>query len=478
MRERRNQLAEIASAQKGTSCLTGTGRGLAPATLKLHSNRSMRFGLVFLAVFLVATSAAAELPASATLDDVLALATRREQPTQVNGYDLDRCRAVERLQAWPETSPANEARIASAFQDALHATSGNIRATGAMGLGRRGHGEAIPQIFAFGSEDPNLIGCFFSSYSFNRKIEPPVALFRRGLRSKNPDLRRAILLAIASCHAVALHVEVQRALASDPAEWVRDVAARTLTELNPPETVPALRRSLASGLQRENVVFGLTQLGGDADVAAVLPLLQAKRENLRRAVAEGLSGAKLVNSRPACDALLAALHDPSDNVRFAAVRALAHFRDERAIPAIRELLDHPPRPVSWDDCQAYVEALSAIGGREAIKLLNDMVGMGFRSNVDLNRALARFASPSSGQAVWKEYLRNPIHEPLDFHGMFEEVVRVLVACADADLLKQVRERLDASNDSDEKFRLGEAVTEIEEKLKREASIPASTPPDA
>ena len=96
----------------------------------------------------------------------------------------------------------------------------------------------------------------------------------------------------------------------------------------------------------------------------------------------------------------------------------------------------------------------------------------FRNNVDLNRALARFASPSSGQAVWKEYLRDPIHEPLDFHGMFEEVVEVLVACADADLLRQIRERLDASNDPDEKFRLGNAVTQIEEKLK-EAPVPSS-----
>ena len=62
----------------------------------------MRFGLALLTVFLLAASVAAELPASATLDDVLALATRREQPTQANGYDLERCRAVERLQAWPE----------------------------------------------------------------------------------------------------------------------------------------------------------------------------------------------------------------------------------------------------------------------------------------------------------------------------------------------------------------------------------------
>ena len=433
----------------------------------------MRFGLAFFAVLLLAASVAADLPASATLDDVLALATRREQTTQANGYDLDRCRALERLQNWPQTSPANETRIAAAFQQALHATSGNIRVAGAWGLGRRGHGEAIPQIFALGAEDPNLIGCFFQLYTQNRKIEPPVALLRRGLRSRNPNLRQAVLQAIISCHATALHIEVQKVLASDPVEWVREVAARTLTEIHPPETVPALRRALASGLQRESVVFGLTQLGGDADVAAVLPLLQAKRENLRRAVAEGLSGAKLVNTRPACDALLAALHDPSADVRLACVRALAHFREERAIPAIRELLTHSPRPVSWEDCQAYVEAISAIGGPEAIKLLDDMVGMGFSHHVDLNRALARFASPSSGQAVWAAYLRDPIHEPLDFHGVLEEVVEVLVACADSDLLTQIRERVAASNDPDEKFRFGEAVMRIQERLKQETSVPSS-----
>ena len=80
-----------------------------------------------------------------------------------------------------------------------------------------------------------------------------------------------------------------------------------------------------------------------------------------------------------------------------------------------------------------------------------VVTTAIRNRSNLNRTLTLFASPSSGRAVWKEYLRDPIHEPLDFHGLFEEVVRVLVACADADLLKQIRERFDDPDDPDEKL---------------------------
>lgn len=438
----------------------------------------MRVALAFFVVFLLAASAAAELPSSASLDDVLALATRREQVTPANGYDLDRCRAVQRLQDWPEASPENESRIADALQKALRASSGNIRVAGAMGLGRRRHGEVIPQIFALGVKDPSLVSAFFQVYALHRQTEPPVALLRRGLRSKNPALRQAILQATAACHATSLHVEARKVLTSDPAEWVREEAARTLTELGTPDAVPALRRALAVGLQRESVVFGLTQLGADADVAAVLPLLQAKRENLRRAVAEGLSNAKLVDPRPACDVLLTALHDPSAEVRFASLRALAHFREERAIPAVRELLTHPPRPVSWDDCEAYVQAISTIGGLEAIQLLDDMVGMGFGQRVDLNRALARFAAPSSGRAVWQAYLRAPIREPVDFHGMFEEVGWVLAACADEELLVQIQERLRTSNDPKETIILQGVVEQVQARLQGAAVSPAATPPNA
>ncbi|MEA3208372.1 MAG: hypothetical protein QOE70_1429 [Chthoniobacter sp.] len=351
---------------------------------------------------LPAVAAAAKLPKVATLDDVLRLAVRPEQPTKENGYDVERCDALKRLQEWPAVAPQDEARIATAFTISLRATNGNIRNAGAWGLGRRGHSEAIPAIFELGEKDSNLIGCFFQLYTHGREVQPPLDLLRRGLRSKNPDTRCASLFAVVGCKAISLRPEVETLLAADPTSRVRDEAASTLSQLRLRASAPALRRALAAGLESGGVVYGLTQLGSDDDIAAVLPLLKSKREDLRRIVAAGLATAQLANSQPACDALLEALHDPSSEVRGAVFRALVHF-----------------------------------------------------------------GSPSSGRAVWAAYLKDPIRaSPGSSRIGYYDGLEVLAACADAELLRQIQDRLTTTKDNNEKSTLEEVVSRIQTRLNK------------
>ena len=411
---------------------------------------------------------AAELPKSATLDDVLALATRPEPPTKESSYDVERFKALQRLQDWPPAAPEDEARIAAAFTTSLRATNTNIRNAGAWGLGRRGRSEAIPTIFEFAENDSALIGCFFDIYTLGREVEPPLDYLRRGLRSKNPYTRIATLAAIASGKAVTLRPELEAALATDPSSHVRDRAARALSQLHLRESAPALRRALADGLESEGVAYGLTQLGSDADIAAVLPLLKSKNESLRRTVAAGLSTANLANPRPACDALLETIRDPSNDVRIATIRALGHFREPRAIAPIREIIAHPPQPISWNDGRYYVDAVSAIGGADAIALLNDMVA-GFRKHCGLEAALVRFATPSSARAVWVVYLKDPIRANPGSDVMstgYKDSLKVLAACADTELLREIQERLSASKDYYEKSALEELVSKIQARLNK------------
>ena len=431
----------------------------------------VRSYLILAAGVFLTSALAAELPESATLDEVLALATRPEQPSKAGGADVERLNALQRLQHWPKSSAEDEARIAAAFNLSLDTTNANIRNAGAAGLGSRAHREAIPKILALGEKDPALIDCFFmpyaESYRLGRKVDPPIELLRAGLRSRNPEARRAILHAIASCRAVALRADLEAVLESDASDRVRDAAASALCQLRLSESAPALRRAFAAGLQREGVVYALTQLGNDADIAAVLPLLKSKQESLRRTVAAGLSTAKLVNSRPACDSLLEALRDPSKDVRLAAIRALGHFREPRAIPPIRETLTDPQRPISADDRRTYVDAVSAIGGPEAIRLLEDMVQMGFRTHFGLERALAQFASESSGRAVWDAYLQDPIrtNRGSDIRSVgYRAALEVLAACADAELLQQIREHLSATQDRYERKALEELIGRIQARL--------------
>ena len=430
----------------------------------------VRSCLAFFATVFLVSGHGAELPKSATLDDVLALATRPEQPTKENGYDVERFDALLHLGDWPKAPAEDEARIATAFNDSLHATNGNIRAAGAWGLGRRGHSEAIPTIMELGEKDPGLIGCFFQLYTHGREVEPPVELLRRGLRSKNSDMRHAILQAIAFCKAITLRADVEGAFESDSSDRVRDEAATALRLLRIPESAAAFRRVFSAGRQRANVVYGLIELGSDADVIAVLPLLKSENEDLRRAVAGGLSAATLENPKPVCDALLEALRDPDADVRLCAVRALGHFREARAILPIRELVTHPPRIISSGERSDYVRAVAAIGGPEAIKLLDDLVQMGYREHFGVEEALIRFASLSSGRAVWNEYLKDPIRAlpdgDVDSAGYYE-ALNVLAACADAELLHQIRERLSATKDLYcERPALEKLVRRIQARLKK------------
>ena len=431
--------------------------------------RSLVRSYLFLSLaLLLLRVGAAELPKSATLDDVLALATRPERPAKESGNDDERCTALRRLQDWPLAAPEDEARIAAAFTSSLRATNSNICNAGAWGLGRRGHSEAIPTIFELAEKDCNLIGCFFQNYTLGREVEPPLDYLRRGLRSKNPDTRAATLDAIPSCKAVTLRPELEATLATDPSSRVRDYAASALYQLRLRESSPVFRRALASGPESEYVAYGLTQLGSDADIAAVLPLLKSKNESLRRTVAAGLSTANLTNSRPACDALLEAIRDPSHDVRIATIRALGHFREPRAIAPIREIIAHPPQPISWNDGHYYVDAVSAIGGADAIALLDDMVA-GFRKHSGLEAALVRFATPSSARAVWAVYLKDPIRanpgSELPSAG-YKDSLDVLTACADAELLREIQARLSASKDYYENRALEKLVPKIQARLNK------------
>ena len=430
----------------------------------------MRSYLTLIVAILLAPFGAAELPTPTTLDAVLALATRPEQPTREDGIELERLNAFQRLRIWPRVTPKDEARITAAFYAALEAKNEEIRKAGAYGLGQRGHSEAIPTILKLGEKDSLLISCFFVLYTSGREVAPPVDLLRRSLRSKNPGTRLTTLQAIAFCKATALRREVEEVLATDESSNAREWAGNALWEFGLPESVPALRNALTIGEQSQGVVRGLTQLGSDEDIAAVLPLLKSKDETLRRTVAKGLAYANPKNSRPACDALLEALNDRSNDVRIDAMLALGHFREKRAISQIRERLTaQPPRPISWDDIHFYVDAVRSIGGEEAIALLDSMVTLGFRNSFGLEDALTHFASPSSARAVWEAYLKDPIRvNPSSDVGTtgYHKALDVLAACADTDLLQKIQDRLPTTRDEHENSALAKLIARIQTRLNR------------
>ena len=426
----------------------------------------MRIFLTFLGALICVAAGAAEIPASATLDEVLSLATRQEPSNIDLEYHTERCSALKRLGEWPKTSAADETRITDALLAALSERADGIKTAGIWSLGDRGHSEAIPAIITLGEKQPIFIQSFFQRYLRHPHAEPPVKFLRPGLLSKNWSVQYEILRAIVSCKAVALRADVEAVLDSDSSDTILVQAALALGELGLRESVPALRRAFAKRPQLGGAAWALTQVGDEADITAMIPLLRSKDEDVRRNVASVFSSAKIGNSRAACDALLETLNDPSESIQMAAVEALAHFKDPRALVPIRELLK---RPVSWHDHWTYVEAISAIGGKEALTLLNDMVAMGWLRHFGLEKALIHYASPSSARAVWKEYLKNPIRanpgSDVLVTGYFE-ALDVLAACADSELFLDIRVRKIESIDPHEKAALGELLERIKARLNR------------
>jgi HEAT repeat protein len=389
------------------------------------------------------------LPPTASLDEVLARSTQSDAAATERGYDTDQYEALERLGEWPEVSTKDNERIVAALTTALGADNGNIRNVGARGLGRRGHADSIATIMDLGRDDANLIGCFFSGYTLGRDIDPPVESLRQGLVLENSNARREVLRAIADCRATSLRVEVEAILGSNAPPAVRDEAATTLCRLKLRESAPALRKAFDGGLQTGGVSYGLTQLGDDHDIAAVLPLLKSKSEYLRRTVAAGLFTAQLDNPMPAREALLDALGDSSQDVRISAVKALGRFQESRALPAIRELVlhPHPRQPLRWEEKRYYIEAIVAIGGGEAVRLLDEMLPQ-FRKQFGLERAMIGFGSPSSARAIWTAYLADPLRPGRDclFTVGYQNALPVLATCADADLLGEIEARLAVTHD--------------------------------
>jgi hypothetical protein len=191
-------------------------------------------------------------------------------------------------------------------------------------------------------------------------------------------------------------------------------------------------------------------------------------------VASGLGHAILIDPKPACDALLEALRDPAKEVRIDAMKSLAHFREVRAIPIIRDLV-MDSSTMSLYDAPEFVDAIVTIGGPEAVGLLEEMM-ITRREVVYTESALVRLGSPTTGRVVWKEYLKAPFRIEPNMGGDvwrtgYEDDFDLLTTCTDVSLLLEIRKRREEIGDTDEKWFLQRLISRIEARLSGDKSKP-------
>jgi HEAT repeat protein len=126
---------------------------------------------------------------------------------------------------------------------------------------------------------------------------------------------------------------------ADPDHALRAEAARALGSLDSPEAIPALVQALrhdADAATREAAAWALGLIGTDDVIDPLLESLadSAETPSVRGQAAESLSGARNARAIPS---LIAALDDPSPEVRYWAAFALGELSAQDALPALERL---------------------------------------------------------------------------------------------------------------------------------------------
>lgn len=152
----------------------------------------------------------------------------------------------------------------------------------------------------------------------------------------------------------------------DPEPHLRTEAARSLGALGSPRAIPALLAALQTDADPDTRMGAAHSLGVLGDHRAVDPLLEKLADRnedprVRGVVAEALIWTR---ERRAVPPLIAALDDPSVEVRFWAAFALGEFGDPAALGALERLAETDDATLpGWrsvkDEAAAAIESIRA-----------------------------------------------------------------------------------------------------------------------
>jgi HEAT repeat protein len=167
---------------------------------------------------------------------------------------------------------------------------------------------------------------------------------------------------------------------------VRRYLALALGRLGDRQAVPALRKALDPSADSETVIYAIWALGSIGDPAAVPDLVRLSASDdrgLRKAAVHALG---VFDSNEAHDALVAALADAADDVRWNAALALGRRGDAAAAPVLLQMLDR--EALAKLENRAHEEKAVALSAEQAEDVLLEAVA-----------AAARVKDPALGAAL-------------------------------------------------------------------------------
>jgi HEAT repeat protein len=380
--------------------------------------------------------------------------------------------AIHTLGYRPAASLEEETLVVTTLAGLLSAKDESLHTRAAEALGRRGHTELLPQLFANLECEPYAFSAFFAGLRSEDGEGPPLEMVRAGLNSGAERVRQCILSLVVNLKISAVHAEVEDLLENDPAENIRLQAAFALRKIGSAESLPALERAIQRDPSNDPAIETLGMLGGDAQLPVLLRLLDSIHH---RAALKALAEIKVMHPRPLVDALLRVLQEQPDRSALTAAAGLARYHDKRALPFLRQVA--ATQNAEFEADRTCVQALANIGGPDAVALLNEMLANGWKKRGDLETVLAKMGDANSARLAWALYRQHPVRRVVsgwcETTAGYHEGLQVLRTCADGQLLEEVRTYASMTSECTEERTLDRVVQDIEHRLSLKPIPPQS-----
>ncbi len=262
----------------------------------------------------------------------------------------DKCPEI-RAMAIQTLGACQEPRVLPKLTGFLDSPHQEERIAAAEAMGRLGSSDAVPKLLRIlETTDPDDERAVLRIVDAFRRLEDPRAVLPllNLMDSSKKLIRQRAIEALGKTGDRSARELLEAALASDPADEVRNAAAKALGEIGDPASVYALENALRGPQNlRSQAVMALGAMKSPTSTRAILELVEDPAEAVRYHVATALGE---LGGEEAIHALEKLTTDDADMVRRSAFKALETLGEARSEKDVKKSLKRrkagPKKPVA------------------------------------------------------------------------------------------------------------------------------------
>lgn len=250
-----------------------------------------------------------------------------------------RLSAVNCLSQWP-INDANKDAVITGLMEALDDPDPGVRRRVSWGLGQRGVKGLTDRIHALIERDPDGAYQYIDALGLQGAPEGLPTLIRY-TSSTNQHWRKGAVYALRHFTNEETRTTLELSL-SDPYWEVKYNAVQSLEKLGNPRSAQriALLFHDDNSLISRTAIRAVGKLDADGSATNLLGMLASPDKDIRCATCYALAQVKLKSVGSITNALIRSMDDPSEEVRIAAIMALAQMGTEDCLAALTERSAH------------------------------------------------------------------------------------------------------------------------------------------